>query len=89
MRYDFHIEANILYAVKEMDALKEFWYNPHVNIYIKSLILPALPMNLLLWECAAWSLCGIIKNKLELFLQIHSRWILIIYMFQVKNDHIR
>ena len=34
---------------KEMGDLKTFWENPHVDTYIKYLILKYFPMNLLLW----------------------------------------
>ena len=46
-------------------------------------------MNLPFWGCEAWSYCTTLNNKLEVFLQLHSRRILIISMLQMKDDHIR
>jgi hypothetical protein len=40
---------------KAFGALSKFWYNQHVDTYSK-IIFRAIPMNLLLWGCEAWSL---------------------------------
>ena len=44
-----------------MDALKEVWRNPHLNIYNKYLFFRAIPMNLLLWGVETWSLLKLLK----------------------------
>ena len=88
MRNDFNIEARIMSARKKRVAINNFWINQYVDTYSKYLILRAIPMNLLLWGYEAWSLCAALKNKLEVFRHHHSRQILKISMFQVKDDHI-
>ena len=62
-------------------ALTKFWYNQHVDTYSKYLIFRAIPMNLLLWGCKAWSLRQSLLDKLEVFLTRNVRKILRISMF--------
>ena len=84
-----NIESSIMSATKEMDYLNTLGGNPHVANYSKYLILQAIPINLLLWGFSLWPLCTILNNNVEVFLQCQSRQLLIMYMFQVKDDHIR
>ena len=56
LRDDYDIKSRIAAATKVFGALTKFWYNQHVDTYSKYLIFQAIPMNLLLWECEAWSL---------------------------------
>ena len=49
LRDDDDITARITAANALMDALKELWHNPHLDIYNKYLLIRAIPMNLLLW----------------------------------------
>ena len=65
MRDDFGIEAHIMSATKEIGALNNFWYNPHIDNYSKYLIFQAILMNLLLLGCEAWLLLKTIKSKIE------------------------
>ena len=88
MKDDFSIKAHIRSTNKAMGALKILRENLHGDTNSKQFIFQAIPTNLLLWECEAWSLRETLKNKLEVFLQRHSKRILKIYMFQEKNDHI-
>jgi hypothetical protein len=53
---DYDIKSCIAAATKAFGALTKFWYNQHVDTYSKYLIFRAIPMNLLLWGCKAWSL---------------------------------
>jgi hypothetical protein len=50
------IKSRIAAATEAFGALTKFWYNQHVDTYSKYLIFQAIPMNLLLWRCIAWSL---------------------------------
>lgn len=49
LRDDDDIPARITAANTLMDALKELWRNPQLDIYNKYLLIRAIPMNLLLW----------------------------------------
>ena len=49
LRDDYDIETRIAAASASMGALKNFWDNPHVELYSKYLLFCAIPMNLLLW----------------------------------------
>ena len=55
----------------------------------KHLIFKAIPLNLLLWGCEAWSLREEHYFKLESFLHRSIRNILNINMTQVQEDHIK
>ena len=72
-----------------MGALKHFFNNKHVDTYTKHLIFKAIPLNLLLWGCEAWTLREEHYVKLESFLQRSIRNILNITMTQVQEDHIK
>ena len=65
---DYDIKSRIAAATKAFGALTKFWYNQHVDTYSKYLIFRAIPMNLLLWGCKAWSLRQSLLDKLEVFL---------------------
>ena len=67
LRDDFDIESRISSASASMGALKNFWDNPHVDLYSK-ILFQAIPMNLLLWGCETWSLRQVLLNKVEVFL---------------------
>jgi hypothetical protein len=56
--------------------------------YSKYLIFWAIPMNLLLWGCEAWSLQQSLQDKLEVFLTQNVQQILCISMYQVKKERI-
>ena len=56
LRDDYDIQNRVLNASKAMGALKNFWDNPHVDLYSKFLIFRAIPLNLLLWGCETWSM---------------------------------
>ena len=68
LRDDFDVESRISSASASMGALKNFWDNPHVDLYSKYLLFRAIPMNLLLWGCETWSLRQVLLNKVEVFL---------------------
>mgnify|MGYP006196714589 FL=1 len=85
---DYDIKSRIAAATKAFGALTKFWYNQHVDTYSKYLIFRAIPMNLLLWGCEAWSLCQSLLDKLEVFLTRNVRKILRISMYQVKKERI-
>ena len=53
---DYDVEDRIAAANKSMGALRNFWHNPHVDMYSKFLIYNAIPTNLLLWGCETWAL---------------------------------
>ena len=73
---DYDIKSRIAAATKAFGALTKFWYNRHVDTYSKYLIFQAIPMNLLLWGCEAWSLRKSLLMKLEVFLTRNIRCIL-------------
>ena len=85
---NYDIKSRITAATKAFGALTKFWYNRHVDTYSKYLIFRAIPMNLLLWGCEAWSLRKVLLMKLEVFLTRNIRRILKISMFQVKRERI-
>jgi hypothetical protein len=84
---DYDIKSHIAAATKAFGALTKFWYNQHVDTY-KYLIFRAIPMNLLLWGCEAWSLRQSLQDKLEVFLTQNVQKILRISMYQVKKERI-
>ena len=85
---DYDIKSRIAAATKAFGALTKFWYNRHVDTYSKYLIFQAIPMNLLLWGCEAWSLRKVLLMKLVVFLTQNIRRIQKISMFQVKRERI-
>jgi len=85
---NYDIKSRIAAATEAFGALTKFWYNRHVDTYSKYLIFRAIPMNLLLWGCEAWSLRKSLLMKLEVFLTRNIRRILRISMFQVKRERI-
>jgi hypothetical protein len=85
---DYDIKSRIAAATKAFGALTKFWYNQHVDTYSKYLIFRAIPMNLLLWGCEAWSLRQSLLDKLEVFLTRNVRKILRISMYQVQKERI-
>ena len=89
LRDDFDIDTRIKKAGMAMGALRHFFNNKHVDTYTKHLIFKAIPLNLLLWGCEAWSLREEHYIKLESFLQRSIRNILNITMTQVQEDHIK
>ena len=89
LRDDFDVEARIAQASASMGALKNFWDNPHVDLYSKYLLFRAIPMNLLLWGCETWSLRQVLLNKVEVFLHRSIRRILRITITQVQDERIR
>ena len=89
LRDDFDIDTRIKKAGAAMGALKHFFNNKHVDTYTKHLIFKAIPLNLLLWGCEAWSLREDHYIKLESFLHRSIRNILNINMTQVQEDHIK
>ena len=89
LRDDFDIDTRIKKAGAAMGALRHFFNNKHVDTYTKHLIFKAIPLNLLLWGCEAWSLREDHYIKLESFLHRSIRNILNINMTQVQEDHIK
>ena len=89
LRDDFDIDTRIKKAGMAMGALKHFFNNKHVDTYTKHLIFKAIPLNLLLWGCEAWTLREEHYVKLESFLQRSIRNILNITMAQVQEDHLK
>ena len=89
LRDDFDVESRISSASASMGALKNFWDNPHVDLYSKYLLFRAIPMNLLLWGCETWSLRQVLLNKVEVFLHRSIRRILGITITQVQEERIR
>ena len=87
LRDDYDIQNRVLNASKAMGALKNFWDNPHVDLYSKFLI-RAIPLNLLLWGCETWSMRKQLMDKLEVFVHRSCRRILHITMTQVKDERI-
>jgi hypothetical protein len=85
---DNDIKSRVAAATKAFGALTKFLYNQHVDTYSKYLIFQAIPMNLLLWGCEAWSLRQSLLDKLEIFLTRNVRKILRISMYQVKKERI-
>ena len=80
LRDDYDIETRIAAANSSMGALKNFWHNPHVDMYSKFLIYRAIPTNLLIWGCETWALRKGLLRKLEVFLHHSVRSILNISM---------
>ena len=76
LRDDYDIQNRVLNASKAMGALKNFWDNPHVDLYSKFLIFRAIPLNLLLWGCETWSMRKQLMDKLEVFVHRSCRRIL-------------
>ncbi len=83
-----NIIARIAAATASMGALKEIWWNPHLNFYNKYLLFWAILMNLLLWGAETWSLCKSQLDQLEVFLHRSIRWILHISISKVQEDRI-
>jgi hypothetical protein len=76
-----------------MGALKNVWNSSHLNIRSKYLLLCAIPMNLLLWECKTWLMQKALPNKLEVFIHHNIQQILCVSIMQVKakwihNKHV-
>ena len=86
---DHDIEQQLTSATQSMGALKSVWDSPHLKIWCKYLLFRAIPMNLLLWGCKAWSLRKSLLDKLEVFLHCNIRQILCVSMFKVKEECIQ
>ncbi len=71
-----------------MGALKNIGNSPHLDIWSKYLLFGAIPMNLLLWGCATWSMQKALSNKLEGFLHRNIRRILRISIMRVQDERI-
>ena len=71
-----------------MGALKNFWIDDHVDMYLKYMIFRAIPCNLLLWVCESWALRQSLLDLLEVFLHRNIRRILGISMVKVREMNI-
>lgn len=60
-----------------MGALNYFWYNEHVDTYLKYLMFRAIPGNLLLWGCESWKIRDTLPDVLNVFLYLSIRKILL------------
>ncbi len=94
LRNNDDITARIAAVNASMGALKEVWWNPHLDVYNKYLLFRAIPMNLLLWGAETWLLQKSQLDKLEVFLHRSIRRILQISMTKVQeqwlcNDKVR
>jgi hypothetical protein len=86
---DYNIEQRVTAATQSMGALKNVWNSPHLDIWSKYLLFCAIPMNLLLWGCEAWSMRKSLSNKLEVFLHQNIQRILQVSMTKVREEEIQ
>jgi hypothetical protein len=68
LRNDDDVMMQIAAAKASGGALKEVWWNEHLNTYSNYLLFHAIQMNLLLSGCKTWSLWQSLLDKLEVFL---------------------
>ena len=84
LRDDYDLGHQIGMANTSMVTLARFWYDHHVDMYSKYILLRAIPCNLLLLGFESWALQMTLLNKLEVFLHQGIRHILEISMGQVR-----